>query len=621
MVPVASSVSRRWIVWGVCLLSGPTAIASRDAALPAPLRAVQANDNRGVAGVRRGDTLVATLRLEMARWYPDSLGGPYVDVAAFAEEGQAPQIPAPLLRVREGTTLDVTIVNTLPDSTIWVHGMGTRPTSSVDSVGIAPGGSRRFVFAAGTPGTYTYWAWPGTVNHDVRERETAGGALVIDSLGASGSDRVFVMNIWGETVDSTRYRNALAINGRSWPYTERVGAMVGDTVRWRWVNATVRGHPMHLHGFYYRVDARGNGRVDSTYAADRRRMVVTEPMSAFSTMAMTWVPERDGNWLYHCHIGFHVVPEARLDPPTGGHLALSHDAGTHMAGLVLGVAVRPSPGWKEPPRGRARQLRLLVQEGVRRRRAPRSLGYVLQGDGRPPAPDSVELPGTPLVLHVGEPTDITVVNRLREGTAVHWHGIELESYSDGVAGWSGVGAGVAPAIAPSDSFTARLTLRRPGTFMYHTHLNDLEQLTSGLYGAIIVLPSGERYDPETDHVFVGGWDGGEDPPQLVLNGDSLPRPLQLRAGVTHRFRFVNIGVAAGFAPRLMRDSTVVAWRNVAFDGADLAASQVREYRGPFRLDVGQTVDFEWMPPGPGEYAIVINSAGRRDYRRVPLTVR
>lgn len=89
----------------------------------------------------------------------------------------------------------------------------------------------------------------------------------------------------------------------------------------------------------------------------------------------------------------------------------------------------------------------------------------------------------------------------------------------------------------------------------------------------------------------------------------------------HRFRFVNIGAAAMFAPRLMRDSTVVAWRHVAFDGADLAASQVQELRRPFRLDVGQTADFEWTPPGPGDYAIVINSAGRRDFRRIPLRVR
>jgi len=116
--------------------------------------------------------------------------------------------------------------------------------------------------------------------------------------------------------------------------------------------------------------------------------------------------------------------------------------------------------------------------------SPRALGYVLQSDNRIPAADSVELPGSVIVLTKNEPTDITVVNRLRESSAVHWHGIELESYSDGVAGWSGSMDHLAPMIAAGDSFTARLTLPRTGTFIYHTHLNDIEQLTSGLYGAI-----------------------------------------------------------------------------------------------------------------------------------------
>ena len=38
----------------------------------------------------------------------------------------------------------------------------------------------------------------------------------------------------------------------------------------------------------------------------------------------------------------------------------------------------------------------------------------------------------------GEPVDITLVNNLNEATSMHWHGLELDSYYDGVtagAGW------------------------------------------------------------------------------------------------------------------------------------------------------------------------------------------
>ena len=47
------------------------------------------------------------------------------------------------------------------------------------------------------------------------------------------------------------------------------------------------------------------------------------------------------------------------------------------------------------------------------------------------------VPGPVLVLTRGEPVEITLVNRMTEPTAIHWHGIELESYDDGVPGWGG----------------------------------------------------------------------------------------------------------------------------------------------------------------------------------------
>src|SRR5690349_21242403 len=39
------------------------------------------------------------------------------------------------------------------------------------------------------------------------------------------------------------------LNGEAWPATERIHAAVGDSLRWRIVNATLLPHPMHLHGF------------------------------------------------------------------------------------------------------------------------------------------------------------------------------------------------------------------------------------------------------------------------------------------------------------------------------------------------------------------------------------
>src|SRR4029077_15816230 len=63
--------------------------------------------------------------------------------------------------------------------------------------------------------------------------------------------------------------------------------------------------------------------------------------------------------------------------------------------------------------------------------------YDLAESGHPTPVNELPPVGNPLVLTRGEPAEIKVVNRLKEPTTVHWHGIELESYYDGVPGWSG----------------------------------------------------------------------------------------------------------------------------------------------------------------------------------------
>lgn len=598
---------RREVLTGAGLVMVLVVLPLVTPAFPGPaadLPRVRANDNLRPAGRLRGDTLTLHLVVRMAAWRPEADAGPEARVAAFAEEGGLPEIPGPLIRVRAGTVIAATVRNALADSTLWIHGLATHPAALADSVAIRPGESRAVTFLAGTPGTYFYRAVPGRYDPAKDdEREQLAGALVVDPVDGSPPDRVFVLNIWGESPDSTTYRNALTINGRSWPYTERIDAAVGDTVRWRVINASGRSHPMHLHGFYFRVDARGNGFTDTAYAPADRPMVVTSDMVPFATMTAAWVPAREGNWLFHCHIGFHVVPAVRLDSPRGtSHDRMAHDPRVHMAGLVLGIRVRAPPEWRDPPRGAARQMRLFVQEGHRRGRAARAMGFVLQRSAAPPAPDSLEMPGSILVMTRGEPTDVTVVNRLPEPAAIHWHGIELESYSDGVAGWSGLGDRLAPSIEPGDSFVARLTLPTAGTFIYHTHMNDIEQLSSGLYGALLVLEPGQPYDPATDHVFVAGSDGEEVPPQVLINGDSLPRVLRLAAGRVHRFRFINITLAPRLRVSLWRGADPVAWRPLAKDGAAIPPARNGLRPSGAQLATGETADFTWEAV-PGEYEL------------------
>ena len=576
---------------------------------PADPPKVESNDNRTPAGRMSGDSLVISLEIRMAVWYPERPDGPHVRVAAFAEEGRPATIPGPLIRVPAGTIIVATLRNTLPDSAVTIRGFFSRPVAKDSGIRLVPGERTTLRFPAGAPGTYFYSARVDEAA-DAGEREQLAGAFIVDPVGGSPPDRVFVINIWSGMIDSATGGNALAINGRSWPYTERISATVGDSIHWRVINASDRPHPMHLHGVFFRQDSRGALGWDSTWTGDDRQLIVTSPMKAFSTMAMVWRPDRPGNWLFHCHLMFHAGNDARLVPDI--HEAHSGDPDRHMAGLVLGIQAAPRPG--DPPeeaRPDPRRLSMFVQEGSRRDRAERALGFVLQKGERPPAVDSVEHPGSLLLLTRGQPTDITIHNRMKEPTSIHWHGIELESWSDGVPGWSGIGTRLAPMVAPGDSFVAHLTLPRAGTFIYHTHLNDIEQVTSGLYGPLIVLEPGEQFDPSTDHIFLASWDGPDEPPHVLINGDSLPRTETLKAGVAHRFRFINIAPAGAvrFSIQRGQDTVMQSWRLLAKDGATVPESRRGLRRAYQPVLIGETWDFLFQPPEPGEYRLYTQFSG------------
>jgi len=109
-------------------------VAALGPSLPSDPSAV-ANDNRTPAGVRVGDTLVLRLTVGPAAWHILGDSNPSFTVLAFAEQGKAPSIPAPLLRVRVGTPIRVSVRNPL-DDTLVVRGLGER--GSLDSLAVLP---------------------------------------------------------------------------------------------------------------------------------------------------------------------------------------------------------------------------------------------------------------------------------------------------------------------------------------------------------------------------------------------------------------------------------------------------------------------------------------------------
>ncbi len=629
-------------LFSVVLISATLALLPEPDAPPILDRAVH-NDNRYAAGELEGNILSVALSIVETDWRPVGEDEPGATVLAFAETGEAPMIPGPLLRVRQGTTIRATLTNTL-DTTIVVQGLSSRRQPSLDYVTIHAGATETVEFEADAEGTYHYW---GALQREdeplisIRDRfgpeELLGGGFVVDPAdGPAADDRIMILNVYRHLWDQNDPEQRgvlLTINGRPWPHTERFTYDMGDSIRWRLINASERGHPMHLHGFFFRVDARGDMAQDSIYWPSEHRMAVTESMSPGTTMSMVWSPDRPGGWIFHCHLSFHVGPNTRLGttaPPAEAEIREilfgnpEHDPKHHveqgMGGLMVHAFIRPPEGYvvDEPMR---RHLRLLVQSDSVA--APegadplafnvpyrRQFAYVLQDGDQEPAADSVQLPGSTIIMRKGEPTSIWVVNRTEEATSVHWHGLEIESFYDGVVGVGGYPAMPSPPVMPGDSFEVRFTPPRAGSFMYHTHVRDLRQQKAGLYAPLVILEEDEAWDPSHDKVLILGHsptEGG-----VFMNGARELEPMDLVQGESYRFRLMNITLAnGGVRIRLLRNGDPVFWTPRAKDGFDLPEHQRVPRRADQRVTIGETMDFDYVAGGPGEYLLELRSGDGR----------
>ena len=223
------------------------------------------------------------------------------------------------------------------------------------------------------------------------------------------------------------------------------------------------------------------------------------------------------------------------------------------------------------------------------------------------------------------------MNQSNDHAAVHWHGIELESFPDGVPGWSGSGSRILPSIAPRDSLTVRWTPPRAGSFMYHSHFSEAKQMGSGLYGPIIVVEPGQRFDPETDRILFFGTAGmGVNPvfgpyPSFVMNGKTQPEPMSLKAGTRYRFRLFNLAGDIPTMVSLNAGGTPILWRAIAKDGYPLPPSQAMSRPAVLIFDPGEIYDFEYTPTVMGEMVLAFGPAttqpGLPPTIRVPVHVR
>ncbi|MCC6246842.1 MAG: multicopper oxidase domain-containing protein, partial [Rubrivivax sp.] len=105
-------------------------------------------------------------------------------------------------------------------------------------------------------------------------------------------------------------------------------------------------------------------------------------------------------------------------------------------------------------------------------------------------------PGPTIEVVEGDRVRIFVTNKLGELTSIHWHGQRLPNGMDGVTGLT------QPGIPPGKTFVYEFVARRPGTFMYHPHADEMVQMAMGMMGLWVTHPrvEGRHKHPLIDEV-------------------------------------------------------------------------------------------------------------------------
>jgi len=208
----------------------------------------------------------------------------------------------------------------------------------------------------------------------------------------------------------------------------------------------------------------------------------------------------------------------------------------------------------------------------------------------------------------GDHVRVYVTNKLPAPTTVHWHGVFLPNGMDGVGGLS------QPVIPPGETFVYEWTWRQHGTFMYHSHHDEMTQMALGLMGMIVVHPRNPSPDYQVDRDFaimLSEWKVvpgtfRPDPNEmtdfniLTMNAKAFPgtEPLVAKLGERVRIRFGNLSAMDHHPIHLHGHYFKVT----ATDGGTLPLS-AQWPETTVLVPVGSTRDVEFIASEPGDWAM------------------
>jgi FtsP/CotA-like multicopper oxidase with cupredoxin domain len=207
----------------------------------------------------------------------------------------------------------------------------------------------------------------------------------------------------------------------------------------------------------------------------------------------------------------------------------------------------------------------------------------------------------------GDHVRIYVTNKLPEETSVHWHGLKIPSGMDGVAGLSH------KAIEPGETYKYEFVLRQHGTYMYHSHTDEMVQMGLGLMGLFVIHPR-TPLPPRPDRDFallLSEWriDPGTMRPNpmemtdfnvFTINGRTFPGTDPLVAKLSDRVR-IRIGNLSAM------DHHPFHIHGYSFKITETDGGQIPESaqwpEATVLVPVGQTRTIDFVANNPGDWAM------------------
>jgi FtsP/CotA-like multicopper oxidase with cupredoxin domain len=232
-------------------------------------------------------------------------------------------------------------------------------------------------------------------------------------------------------------------------------------------------------------------------------------------------------------------------------------------------------------------------------------------------------PSPLLRVRQGEPMRVRLVNRLKEPTTIHWHGIRLPNAMDGVPNLT------QQPVEPGEEFVYAFTPPDAGTFWYHPHFDSLEQLARGLVGGLIVdeadapafdadvlllikdwnLENDGRFGPLTSPKAAGR--AGTFGDIRTVNGSTDPI-YQIPAGGLCRLRLLNADITRIYKIIIEGGSADV----IALDGNPVDSPYPLELQ---ELGPGMRADLALRAPAPGTTIRLVNTSTSKPWTMATLT--